>query len=731
MKKIRNIVLCFIALFALIVLTSCNKNNSSNGNNPGENNPNNNPEETVVNEYSVDLDILYTSEEPITVDSFIKECEEKYSISLEGQMFNVSCEDSLVLTKTDNNFAINDIGSTTITLENESNKIAVNVNVKPEIKVLAFNSMKQGNSQSVSVKFKPETAKEEYEITSSNPEIISVNSTNKLKAESHGTATITVKTASGFEYSLDITVEEVVYKITYEVSDEYLEYVDGDFPTEYKNSDLPIVLPTFDCPGYAFFGWQINPVADDYTVENLVTVVPEGTKGNLVLRVIIERSRLELRFENTSAIEPGQTLGVDFELINVPEAMQEIVWESRNTNIASVDSDGVVTGITNGVAEIFAYLKHMPEVNMSICVSIDENLNKTGELLDYLKSIAINEIVTKKITVVAYQGNYTTYMYSGVSLYLFEDLNIVEQMTSLSQSNRPGDIYKKHYITVHDTASGAESANAKSHANYVNQGGGGTSWHYSVGNDGIYHQIPDNEKAHHAGDGTRPYELYDSGVTGTNKYPVVTISTDGYYVLDGAKTKVAAPKIESNGASRIAKTEDINDFGIRVVLQDGKYYIGKTYFNDTYDKISNGGGNCNAIGIEMCVNKNSDIYYTWQKNAKLVAKLLYDNNLTIDDVKPHHFFSGKDCPATMLHADMWDMFIDMVEVEYKIRSEYAGYKISISSDNEDFIGSNGKVLKQAPLSRSVTYTITVEKDGIKESVTLSTVIPGRLATNQK
>ena len=156
MKKIRNIVLSFIALFALCALTSCNNGNSSEGINPGGNDP----EEIVVKKYTTNLDILYTTEEPITIEGLIKDCEEKNNISFDGQTFNVTCEDSSILTKTDNSFVINDIGSTTITLGNEKSEITVNVNVKPEIKVLAFNTMKQGNSQSVSVKFKPESAKE-------------------------------------------------------------------------------------------------------------------------------------------------------------------------------------------------------------------------------------------------------------------------------------------------------------------------------------------------------------------------------------------------------------------------------------------------------------------------------------------------------------------------------------------------------------------------------------------
>ena len=55
---------------------------------------------------------------------------------------------------------------------------------------------------------------------------------------------------------------------------------------------------------------------------------------------------------------------------------------------------------------------------------------------------------------------------------------------------------------------------------------------------------------------------------------------------------------------------------------DGKYYIGETYYSSTYEKISNRGGNNNSIGIESCITVGTDIYLTWQKTAKLVAKLL-------------------------------------------------------------------------------------------------------------
>lgn len=704
-KKIFYGIIAFVLMFSL---ASCKRG--------GQN---------EAKQHTFDYTITY-SEEGLSLEALVNELEEQFNVNFENEVFSVTLSDTNIVENVDGNFKFNSVGYTSISLKSENFEVTVNATIVPVLRVLASTSMKQGNSQSVSVKFLPADVNEEYEIASSNPEVISVYSTNKLRADNPGTSTITVTTRSGLKHEFEVVVDEVVYEITYEINDENLEFLEGELPTEYKISDLPLEIPGFNRPGYAFFGWQVNPIGDDYTIENLVTSIPKDTKGRVILRPIILRSRLELRHESASVVAPNETLAITFETFNVPAYSTEIVWESLNEDIATVDQEGNVTGIANGVAEIFAYLKDMPDVNMSICVAVDDNLNGKTDLLDYLASIAINEIVTKRITVTAYQGNYVTYMYSGVSLYLFEDLKIIEQITPANMSNRPGDIFEKHYITVHDTASGAESANAKSHANYVNEGGGGTSWHYSVGNDGIYHQIPDNEKAYHAGDGTRPYKLNATGVTGTNKYPEVDITSDGYYELDGKKTKVLAPRIEETGVSRIATKEDINDFGIRVVLQEGEYYIGVTYYNDTYNKISNGGGNCNAIGIEMMVNKGSDIFYTWQKNAKLVAKLLVDNNLTIDDVKPHHFFSGKDCPATMLHAEMWDMFIDMVEVEYTIRTLYPDYKISITTSDPSFIGNNGKVLKQAPLSRTISYTITVEKDGISESISLATVIPGRL-----
>lgn len=72
-------------------------------------------------------------------------------------------------------------------------------------------------------------------------------------------------------------------------------------------------------------------------------------------------------------------------------------------------------------------------------------------------------------------------------------------------------------------------------------------------------------------------------------------------------------------------------------------------------------GNSYGIGIELCVNKDGNFDKTFDNATKLVAYLLKEYNLTIDDIKTHHDFSGKDCPNFILKNDRMDEFIEKVE----------------------------------------------------------------------
>lgn len=75
-------------------------------------------------------------------------------------------------------------------------------------------------------------------------------------------------------------------------------------------------------------------------------------------------------------------------------------------------------------------------------------------------------------------------------------------------------------------------------------------------------------------------------------------------------------------------------------------------------------GNNEAIHIEMCVNADGDYVRTVQNTAALVAKILKDEMLTINDVVQHNYYSGKNCPSKMRSTCApipWSSFLQMVK----------------------------------------------------------------------
>lgn len=340
-------------------------------------------------------------------------------------------------------------------------------------------------------------------------------------------------------------------------------------------------------------------------------------------------------------------------------------------------------------------------------------MNKLIQLKKLIDKSIEKEVVVKKINVFGYQFNYQTDFVKSISKYWFAEHTVEEHIAPLNinsnNDNRPGTIKESiEYIVVHDTASSAITADEYAHAKYVENGGGGTSWHYSVGEKAICHQIPDNEVAYHAGDQLKvKFSLIDTGVEGTNTKPIIDI-IDNYYTIDSQKTKVHTPVVSfeydnntlvyasdkaifgkkapieaKQGIVDLKFTkDDINDYGVRVELIDGKYYMGPTYYNATYKKIANRGGNLNSIGIETMVNKSSNLIKTWHRCAKLVAHLLINNNLDVSRVKAHHYFSGKNCPMTLRENNLWNYFIQMVEIEYEILKEFNDCEIFLQCDNE-------------------------------------------------
>ena len=312
------------------------------------------------------------------------------------------------------------------------------------------------------------------------------------------------------------------------------------------------------------------------------------------------------------------------------------------------------------------------------------------------------EVIEKSIEYYDWEKSqpYSNTLINSVNYYLAEELpNIIENMISstddrLSDENK-SEIDKVEFIVVHDTESADSEDTALAMSNYCVLPTTGTSWHFTVGNDGIYQQLANNIVGWHCGDGSNATKLFSTGIEATNlNYrPAVTIGEDGYYYLEGIKSTLkTTDNFVSTSASSTPpnSTSIFNSLGLATVIKDGIYHIPYVYFNGTQGVYSIKGGG-SSIGIETCVNDGSDIFYTWHLTAKLVALLLVQYDLGIDRVLFHNNFSGKQCPRTMIQNNMIDTFLKMVEIEYFILKN--NYEVVFTDENGNEINGRTSTLE--------------------------------------
>lgn len=76
-------------------------------------------------------------------------------------------------------------------------------------------------------------------------------------------------------------------------------------------------------------------------------------------------------------------------------------------------------------------------------------------------------------------------------------------------------------------------------------------------------------------------------------------------------------------------------------------------------------GNNEAIHIEICVNSDGNYKKAVQNAAKLVAKIMKDEKLSMNDIVQHNDYSGKNCPRVLRSASVvtWFEFKQMVKNE--------------------------------------------------------------------
>lgn len=597
-----------------------------------------------------------------------------------------------------------------------------------------------GESVSLTIK---KTGDKDFNLifTSSDPEVVKVEN-GKLTALKSGEVTITVaiENVENTEKQVTVKVNEPLLtltgkskmlsnesqKLSYTLTSKLVEVIN------WTSSDPSIA--TVDDKGNvtAVKGGSVTITAEAMTskVKGTFTIEIEQVKvtpESITIESNCEKAYLDSEIKLKATVLP---IG----------SSQEVIWSTTNVNRATIDEEGNITILKGGKIVIKCASKENPDIKTSLTIEVMDyidpeaffnGIHVANPLNDTVRAYGFGPI---KAADGLTQKDYNTVLAGAVTLITWnKDLYVNENFIVPEGNNtRPGIKREVKYITVHDTATTHSHTTAYNLANNLKYSSNETSWHYSCGSGIAFHSIPDNEVAYHAGDGTRvPLEFTDTGIKafGT-KAAKVTISSDGYWELNGQKSNLKAPL----AGSRQATNRDLPYTGINnYVGENGNYWISNTWWSSTYLTLSNRGGNLNSIGIESCVNYGCDLYRVWMTLAQLIGtRLLPQNHIKPTDVKQHNTFSGKNCPQTMREAELWDYFIKMVEAEYTLYTKLGDFNITFTPNNTELLDKTGQIIKFPEVDTEVTYTIHVsKKDGsYDKTLTYTSVIPAKV-TNAK
>ncbi len=488
------------------------------------------------------------------------------------------------------------------------------------------------------------------------------------------------------------------YEITWTSSDESIFSNEGIYTQPVDNMPLTITYEIH-------FGEDSQVFTKDVIVQG----VPFIEKANEI-GAWIEENYLPNR-----VIDSALTLPSEDEKYGAT-----IDWIASNPDVIS--SSGVVRQYAfDRYLTLYAEIRIddlMTRSRFDVIVKANPVTTLTEKVNSFLDAIAVSEIDRLSFT---YYSNINQY-YNYIPFYDSNPTPVVEQIIALRSvkpdSSRPGTkLYSVEFVTIHDTANNNSTAGAQTHANILTNGFS-ASWHYSIDDKGAYHSIPNDEVAWHAGDGARAFELVDTNVVAGAAYPKQTITTDGYFALNGVKTTIKAPT--SDG--RTLSTKDITPSGIYTTIgENGNYWMNRSYFNTDYGKISNHGGNRNSIGIESAVNAGTDYGTTQRLLAKLVAKLLVDNGLDVDRVMQHNNFSGKDCPLTLRRTEYWNTFLDLVSMEKFALEELQNVSF-IWHTQTAILNTKGQIALNKGTTTLLNYSVDVTYDTVNTTKVYSTIL---------
>lgn len=163
------------------------------------------------------------------------------------------------------------------------------------------------------------------------------------------------------------------------------------------------------------------------------------------------------------------------------------------------------------------------------------------------------------------------------------------------------------------------------------------------------------------------------------------------------------------GGREASWTYTVDDFGIYQSYEDTV-----TLWHAT-DGRSQGGGNLNGIGIEMCVNADGNFEACFLNDARLIGHLLKTYNLGMLNMKQHFdFYIQKNCPQKIRDNDRWFEFLTVCIWEYISQTLLTEYEISYEITAENLTtwpvdGMYDLTNVESGAAVNIIYTINGEK----------------------
>lgn len=371
--------------------------------------------------------------------------------------------------------------------------------------------------------------------------------------------------------------------------------------------------------------------------------------------------------KQTAGLEIGDKFLVTATPFPYNLATEKVVYTSSDSSIATIDDLGNVEIIAVGNFEILASLLNDPSVEQRLPLtsyaSLDEN-----NLLDFY---TMNQVTYSKVFDMTFHGTSiaTGKLSESVTRILTDDIERFEDIIPVTPGFRPGTKF----------------------------------------NSNIPEEFKYNEQ---------------------NVVWIVVHDTGNSNVGAGARmhANYLMNQVLNNGRQASWHyTVDPTEIFQHMPLDEVAYHAGDGSALPGIGKESPalGGGNRNGISIEMSIQRDGDIFKTWQNTARLVAELLDNHNLPLTHQAYHYDFSGKECPQTLRRAGLVWLFEEYVANEYHLRKTFgASPNVQIVSKNPEILSNTGQIINIPNHSTIVEYDIIVMQNGVETTRTFRTLVEG-------